>query len=352
MQQTVLSLEGKGGPLVLKQVEVPKPAADEVLIRVEATALSPGDWKMYALGILIQSYPTILGFDVAGVVVEVGGEVKNHAKGDRVLCESYINLMTGESRGAFQQYIAVPSEYVAKIPDNISFDEAATVPSSLGTAALPLYNKAEGADSAKLVAPWEEGGRGKYKGKAALILGGASSIGQYVIQLARLSGFSSIVTTASPKNAELLKSLGATHVLDRKLPADELVQEAWHAAGGPFDLVYDAVANEETLAAGYRATAGKGDFIYVLQNPIPGAEESSEKRLHFAHGLYTIPTSQEASKQMLAKLPELLERGDIKPNRPEVIPGGLAGVLAGLERLGKNQVSAVKLVVRPQETKA
>ncbi|KAI9058203.1 GroES-like protein [Trametes sanguinea] len=350
MQQKVLSLEAKGGPLVVKQAEVPRPGPNEVLIRIEAAALSPGDWRIYALGKLVRSYPAIHGFDAAGVVTEVGSEVKDHATGDRVMCESYYDVATGELRGAFQQHIAVPSVYVAKIPENLAFEEAATIPSSFGTAALPLYNDAEGASSARLLAPWEEGGKGKYTGKAALILGGASSVGQYVIQLARLSGFSTIVTTASLGNADFLKSLGATHVLDRQLPSEKLVHDACGVAGGPFDLVYDAVANEETLAAGYRATACESDFVYVLPNPIPGADESSKKRLHFANGLYTAPVNQAAGRRMLAKLPGLLERGDIKPNRPEVLPGGLDGVLAGLERLGRNQVSGVKLVVRPQET--
>ncbi|KAJ2968150.1 hypothetical protein NUW54_g13305 [Trametes sanguinea] len=293
------------------------------------------------------------------------------------MCESYYDVATGDLRGAFQQYVAVPSVYVAKacttlvffssptersihliqIPENLTFEEAATIPSSFGTAALPLYNDAEGASSARLLAPWEEGGKGKYTGKAALILGGASSVGQYalaltpsVIQLARLSGFSTIVTTASLGNTDFLKSLGATHVFDRKLPSEKLVHNALDVAGGPFDLVYDAVANEETLAVGYRATACKGDFVYVVPNPISGADESSKKRLHFANGIYTAPVNQAAGQRILAELPELLKRGDIKPNRLEVLPGGLGGVLAGLERLGRNQVSGVKLVVRPQET--
>ncbi|KAI9061879.1 GroES-like protein [Trametes sanguinea] len=350
-QQLALVLEEKGGPLVLKQIEVPKPGPEQVLVRIEAAALNPGDWKVVKKGILIDKYPVILGFDAAGVAVEVGSNVKDCAVGDRVLLQGWFDFATRDVYGHYLQYnVAIP-EVRAKFPASLSFEEAATIPSGLAAAALPLYSRAEGAPSAKLLPPWEEGGRGHYAGKPFFVLGGSSSIGQYVIQLARLSGFSPIVTTASLHNTELLKSLGATHVLDRKLSSETLAQEACNIAGGPFDVVFDAISLPETLVAGYKATSPTGDFIKVLSEPVPGVE-SSEKRVHFGRGLFNAPFNVAVSLSLLAKLPELLESGDIKPNRVEVVPGGLRGVAAGLDRLEKNEVSAVKLVVRPQETTA
>ncbi|OSD03831.1 GroES-like protein [Trametes coccinea BRFM310] len=349
-QQYALVVEKKQGPLELKQIDVPQPGEGELLVRIEATALNPADWKILDHGILVEKFPAILGFDGAGVVVKVGSAIKDYAVGDRVLFQTGTLPEDGTAIGTFQQYVRVRPTWGTKIPNNVSFEAAATVPSGLASTALALYSRVEGAPSAKLIAPWEEGGRGYYAGKPIFILGGATSLGQYAIQLARLSGFSPIITTASLHNAELLKSLGATHVLDRKLPSETLVKEAIGIAGKHFDLVYDAVSEPETLAPGYQATSPTGVFIVVLTNPVPGADANSQKQVHLARGFFTMPFNLAASAALLAKLPELLEKGEIKTNRVEVISGGLRGVAAGLERLRRNEVSAVKLVVRPQET--
>ncbi|KAI0328526.1 GroES-like protein [Cubamyces sp. BRFM 1775] len=351
-QQKALVVEAKFGPHVLKDIDVPKPGANEVLVRIEATALNPADWKILYLGILAEVYPTILGFDAAGVVVEVGEAVKEYAVGDKVIAQGWYDPVKHSMHGTFQQFMAFPLDTVLKMPSNLTFEEAATIPSGLVTAAFPLYNQVEEAPSAKLTAPWEEGGRGKYASKPIFVLGGSSSIGQYVIQLARLSGFAPIITTASLHNADLLKSLGATHVIDRTLAPETVAQQAREIAGGPIDLVYDAISVADTLAAGYQATSSQGDFVVVLPDPIPGAEANSQKKVYLAHGLFHTPINHAIGKSLLVKLPELLEKGDIKPNRYELLPGGLRGVDAGLLRLRNNQVSAAKLVVRPQETSA
>ncbi|OSD03833.1 GroES-like protein [Trametes coccinea BRFM310] len=348
-KQLALVLEEERGPLVIKHIDVPKPGPEEILVRIEAAGLNPGDWKVVRLGKLIDKYPVILGFDAAGVAVEVGSNVKDYAVGDRVLFQGWFDFATREAHGHYKQYsIAIP-EVRAKFPASLSFEEAATIPSGLAAAALPLYSRVELAPSAKLIPPWEEGGRGYYAGKPFFVLGGASSIGQYVIQLARLSGFSPIITTASLHNTDLLKSLGATHVLDRKLPSETLVKEACEIAGGPLEVVFDAVSLPDTLVIGYQATAPTGTFVKVNSESIPGVE-NPEKKVHFGRGLFNAPFNAAVSLSLLAKLPELLENGDIKPNRVEVIPGGLRGVDPGLDRLQNNEVSAVKLVVKPQET--
>ncbi|KAI0819843.1 GroES-like protein [Trametes gibbosa] len=348
--QKALVLETKQGPLVLKDVDVPKPDPEQILIRVEAAALNPADWKIQVLGLLVEGFPSVLGVDAAGTVVEVGDSVKGFAVGDRVTGQGYIHLQTKSLHGAFQQFAVVSIQSASHIPSNLSFEAASTIPSGVATAALPLYNQAPGAPSVRLTPPWEEGGRGKYAGKPIFILGGASSMGQFVIQFARLSGFTPIITTASLHNSEMLRSLGATHILDRKLPAETLSKNAREIAGGYLEVVYDAISLPETLEVAYSATAPDGDLVVVLQNPIPGMEENSKKRVHVAHGWFSSPVNHAISQSLLAKLPELLEKGEIKPNRTEVLSGGLRGVAGGLERLRNDQVSGVKLVVRPFDT--
>lgn len=132
------------------------------------------------------------------------------------------------------------------------------------------------------------------------------------LQFARLSGFSPIITSASLHNTELLKSLGATHVLDRKLSPEALSKEARAIAGGYFDVVYDAISLPDTLEAAYDATAPAGDLVVVLQTPIPGAEKNSAKRVHMAHGVFNTEINHAVGKSLREKLPELLESGAIK----------------------------------------
>nr|VWO96014.1 Conserved virulence factor C [Ganoderma boninense] len=333
-QQKALFLPSGGAPLVVQTTDIPKPKPGELLVKVEAAALNPIDWQIQAFGLFIEKYPCILGSDGAGTVVEAGEGVTSFAIGDRVAFQGALDPVQKSLSGTFAQYTLVIAQFAAKIPSNVSFDAASSIPIALPTAALVLYN---------------EDPSNAYAGKSALVLGGSSSIGQYVIQLVRLSGFSPIVATASLHNAEYLKSLGATHVVDRNLPAEQLQAEVAKLGGGLIDLVYDAVSLPETLPVGNALTAPQGDLVVVSPAGLPQGGESS-KKVHLAQGLLILPTNHVVGASLLAHLPKLLEDGDIKPNRTEVISGGLAGVTSGLERLKNKQVSGTKLVVFPQET--
>ncbi|KAF8510033.1 hypothetical protein JB92DRAFT_2728841 [Gautieria morchelliformis] len=146
----------------------------------------------------------------------------SHADSYRNIFHSITSPLASLHQGAlkndkatFQEYTTVPAEIIAKIPENISFDQAASIPLAISTAAIGLYNPICNR-GAGLIPPWEPTGKDKYKGQGMLIFG-SSSVGQFAIQLARLSGFSPIVVTASLHNSDLAKSLGATHLIDRKM---------------------------------------------------------------------------------------------------------------------------------------
>ena len=83
-QQKTLFLESKQGAFALKPNDVPHAGPGEVLVKLEATALNPLDWKVQALGLLVEKFPAILGFDAAGTIVQLGEGVTSHAIGDRV----------------------------------------------------------------------------------------------------------------------------------------------------------------------------------------------------------------------------------------------------------------------------
>ncbi|RDX56961.1 GroES-like protein [Lentinus brumalis] len=347
--QKALYIPEKGAPFKIGEAPVYEPGPKEVLVKIQATALNPVDWKVHAWGILVTKYPFILGTDAAGVVERVGAEVKNFAKGDRVLFQGYFE----NKYATFQQYTLVPAEITAKIPENISFDQAASVPLALATVIVSNFNHNPQGQTAGFTAPWEEGGKTKYAGKPAFIVGGASSVGQYAIQVARLSGYSPIITTASPHNEDLLKSLGATDVLDRSLPASAILSEIQKLTGGkPVEYVFDAISLADTQVLAYDALAPGGTLIRVLDDKIPAEKkkDADNKRLVQALGSSHPPENREVGVQLYNRLTEWLRTGVIVPNKVEVLPNGLAGIPDGLERLKQDKVSGKKLVARPQET--
>ncbi len=114
----------QGGPLT--KVSVPRsiPGSDEVCIRTRAIGFNPLDWKRRSLGVMVESWPIVLGLDAAGIIDSVGDLVKDFKVGDEVF-----NLCSMDGRGgAFQEIITVPSKFVAKKPTSLTFEEAASLP--------------------------------------------------------------------------------------------------------------------------------------------------------------------------------------------------------------------------------
>ncbi|KAF8525712.1 GroES-like protein [Gautieria morchelliformis] len=345
-QQKACVLLEKFGAFAVQKIDIPKPAPGDILVKVMATALNPVDWKTQKYGVFQDTYPALLGVDVAGVVEQVGEGVTAFKKGDRVFHEATFQNKHAPAineQAGFQEYTTVPAEIAAKIPDNISFEQAASIPLGIFTAAISFYNPI-GQNGAGLTPPWEPAGEGKYKGQGILIFGGSSSVGQYAIQLASLSGFSPIAVTASAHNSGLVKSLGATHFIDRKA---DVAAEAAKIFTTPLSIVFDAIS-EGTQEAAWKALAPGGTLILMI--PAEEAIKSGEdgKTAFVAFGMAHV--HRDLGRSLFSKLPDLLQAGKVKPNAVEVLPGGLAGIEAGLKRMSENKVSGVKLVVRPPET--
>ncbi|KAF6765854.1 chaperonin 10-like protein [Ephemerocybe angulata] len=346
-EQKALLLEKKFGDLVLNTSwPVPKPKKDEVLVKIQSVALNPCDWKIQKYGILVTTFPAILGSDIAGDVVEVGEGVSNFAVGDRVFFQG---LYFQNGTPGFQQYATADVFTLAKIPNNVTHEEASSIPVGFTAAYVGLYNATPGKGLGYDV-PITPGAKGKYAGVPLIVLGGSSSVGQYGIQLGKLSGFSPIITTSSLKHAEFLKSLGATHVLDRNAPLTaETIKSITDL---PVQVILDGISTVETQKTGFELLGSGGGIATVLQ-PEPDLEEralNENKRFAWVMGDKVLPHNVQLLRDVYAQFTELLAKGDIKPNRVEVIPGGLNGVVEGLTRLQEDKVSGVKLVVRPQET--
>ncbi|KAK3413225.1 hypothetical protein EUGRSUZ_I01801 [Eucalyptus grandis] len=214
---------------------------------VVAASLNPVDFKR-ALGFFkdIDSPPPIVpGYDVAGVVVKVGDQVKKFKVGDEVYGD--INekaLDHPKQHGTLAEYTAVEERLLALKPKNLSFIEAASLPLAIETA----Y---EGLERARFS-----------PGKSILVLGGAGGVGTLVIQLAKeVFGASRVAATSSTGKLELLKSLGADLAID-------YTKENFEDLPEKFDVVYDAVGQSERAV---RAVKEGGSVVTIAGAATPPA---------------------------------------------------------------------------------
>ncbi|KAJ6577616.1 chaperonin 10-like protein [Mycena capillaripes] len=367
-KQSSLAVTYKGSPFTIIRHAIPTPGLGDLLVRVEGAGLNPAEWKLQtgvfdADTITGGVYPVFFGTDGAGTVIDVGGGVTNFSKGDRVLFQGCFNA----ERNAFQEYTLVEANLTAKIPETMSCLEAASIPMALATAALGLGQEfpavareefpavarkevpavASERGGAGLKPLWEEGAQGYYSGKAILVLGGASMVGQYVIQIAKYMGYSAIIITSSLKHSGYLESLGATHVIDRYGDTAAAVEKLKRDLGIEIGVVYDAVHTPITQAE-VDLLSPNGTLLSIWELPKDGELQFKDGRRATAN-FGSVQFYKDLGKQMYASMGHFLERGIIKPARIEKLSGGLAGIAAGSERLRKNEVSGIKLVVDPRE---
>ncbi|KAH9481154.1 Dehydrogenase azaJ [Psilocybe cubensis] len=337
-----LVLPEQFGKFVVADFPREAPGPGEILIKVQSAALNPVDWKIQKWDGLMDGYPAVLGSDIAGDVEEVGEGVKEFKKGDRVFGQGEFR----KTRGAFQQYVVSSASTTSKIPPKFSYDEASTLPMALTTAYSGLYSKPP--NGFGLEAPLTDAAVGKYSGNPIVIFGGSSSVGQFTIQLAKVSGFSPIITTASLRHADALKDIGCTHVLDRNLSSDALNAEISQITTKPIHHVYDSISSDLTQQIAFDILSPGGRIVYVS---FPTVKATEEKQINFAYAKLTIPPNTEHMPAFYHDhVYSFIEKGWITPNNIEVLPNGLAGVIEGLQRLEADKVSRLKLVARPQET--
>ncbi|KAJ3728306.1 GroES-like protein [Lentinula raphanica] len=339
-QQKAVLLEKAKGPFVVADVPIPKPGPDQLLIKVQAAALNPVDWKIQAWDFLIQEYPAILGSDLAGDVEETGEGVEGFSKGDKVFAQGYFV----KELGGFQQYAVISADLTGKIPSNIDYAQAATIPLGFNTAAIGLLRAQP--EGAGLNPTFDS--NVSYAGQPALVVGGGTSVGQYVIQVFKLLGYSTIIAYASARHTDYLKSLGATHVIDRReVPIGSLAETAKKIAGGPFKIAYNAVGDNDSRAACLDTIVEGGQVADVD----PEAKDPGNgKRVFTIVGNSHYPPHREFGRVLWKNLPRLVQDGAILPNRVEKLPHGLAGIDEGLQRMKADKISGIKLVALPQET--
>ncbi|KDE99300.1 Zn-dependent oxidoreductase [Mycolicibacterium aromaticivorans JS19b1 = JCM 16368] len=208
---TAAWIGSKGAALEVKAAPYPHPGEHEIVVRNHAVAINPYDWIIQATGGLFTrwiTYPFILGSDLAGEVVEVGPGVTRFSVGDRVLGHAVgtEKARNSAAEGAFQEYTIVLDHMAAPIPATMAYEDAAVLPLALSTAACGLFQK----DQLGLEYP---SATAKPTGKTLLVWGGSTSVGSNAIQLAVAAGYD-VIATASPRNFDYVKGLGAGQVFD------------------------------------------------------------------------------------------------------------------------------------------
>ncbi|KAJ4865671.1 zinc-binding dehydrogenase domain-containing protein [Trichoderma breve] len=334
-------------------VPVPQAGPDQVVCKVGAIALNPTDWKMVDFSVVPGA---VGGHDFAGEVIEVGEGVTRLKKGDRVLGLA-IGFNADDMRmGAFTDYAVTYAHGAWKIPDWMSYDEAATYGVGIGTATLALYQTLALPppvvdDDGKVTAKKQK------KPIYVLIAGGATATGTIAIQLAKASGLT-VVTTCSPQHKDLLLSLGATAIFDYNSPncaieirnyTDDSLQYALDCVteAGTMKMCYDAIGSAggryvglEPLATHIQYTRRTVRADWVIGRTLSGLPV----RLDGAYGRPARPQDREFAEVFFALSEQLIAQGMLKPHPRELRTGGLEALVEGIDDLRKGKVRGKKLV--------
>jgi NADPH:quinone reductase-like Zn-dependent oxidoreductase len=208
-------IRARGAALETGPAPYTPPAADQIVVRNHVVAVNPLEWIIQVAGRLTYrwlKYPTVLGSDIAGEVVQTGSAVTRFRVGDRVLGHATGTDKDSNSpaEGGFQLYTVVLERMAAPIPDSLAFEEAAVLPLAVSTAACGLFQS----DQLGLRPPSDGA---EPTGQTLLVWGGSTSVGSNAIQLATAAGYQ-VIATASPRNFDYVTSLGAARVFDYNSP--------------------------------------------------------------------------------------------------------------------------------------
>jgi NADPH:quinone reductase-like Zn-dependent oxidoreductase len=271
-----------GGPEVMKyeDVPVPQPGPGEIRIKIIAAGVNPMDWKVRRGLVGSLPLPMVMGLDVAGTVDMLGQGEVTFQPGDEVFAKVPIG------KGGYAEYTVARSTETARKPKSVGFIESAAIPTAGLAAWQSIFDLA-----------------GLEKGQSVLIHGAAGGVGTFAIQFSKWKG-AYVIGTASEKNAEFLKNIGADEVIDYKNQRfEDLVSN--------MDVVLDTVGGD-TFERSW-GVLKPGGFLVTTVASIPEGEP--EKRGVRAKRVVTQSDGKE-----LAQIAEIIDERKIKPIVTTVLP--------------------------------
>lgn len=238
MKAARISQFGPADVVMVEDIDQPEASKDQVLVAVHAASINPFDSMVREGHITSVQLPMTLGGDIAGVVAEVGSDVKDFAAGDKVYGQA--NVIAGGS-GAFAEFAVTGAAHLAKMPASVDFVQAAALP-LVGVSALQVIMQHMNVQA----------------GQRVLIHGGAGGIGTVAIQIAKHLG-AHVTTTATGEGIAYVKNLGADEVID-------YANQAFDETPGVYDAVYDTIGGE-TYQRSFKTLKKGGIIVSMLMPP-------------------------------------------------------------------------------------
>lgn len=274
-----------------EDVERPEPHAGEVLVRVRAAGINPVDIasRQYPIPITTgaKALPYILGWDISGEVVALGEGVTQFAVGDAV----YGMPRFPDEAKAYSEYVTAPVADIARKPQRLTYQEAASVPLAGLTAWQALF------DVAHLQA-----------GQTIFITGGAGGVGHFALQLAKWKG-AKVITTTSTRNVDFVRDLGADVVID-------YTQQAFEEVVTDVDVVLDTLG-EEVLTHAFQVVKHGGVIV-----SLPGQKgvKALGEQLAPHYGVTFVPILVHPSGEQMAEMAQLFDAGQLNTHLDAVFP--------------------------------
>ncbi|KAI8680824.1 hypothetical protein LRP88_04401 [Fusarium phalaenopsidis] len=326
------------------------PEGSECLIRVKYSGINPCDLNFYHIG--LRSF--IPGFELSGTIEQTGPN-SPFLVGDAVCGIAPLMAPMPSSLGTHQDFAIAKSELLYKVPDGLSLKDAGVISMAAHTAADALFNVLGLSFAAAGVTGLDPTGKG------ILIWGGASSVGNMAIQMAKDAGFEFIFVTASAKNHVTLEQLGATHCFDYKSPTVvEDIQRWQKTLGVKLSMAFDTVGKgtmehastggESTpLLAKRSLSPDRSETRLVCTLPVaadPGYRFCTSYRPSGSYSAMGAPQDPEAPKRVRGVMEYLLATADRVVKLPVVtaVTGAEAGIEA-IKRVARGDASQEKLVL-------
>jgi NADPH:quinone reductase-like Zn-dependent oxidoreductase len=275
MKAVVIHETGDPDVLRYEDADRPEPGDGEVLIRVHAASVNPADWKNRR-GSRDRPLPRVLGIDISGTVE--GSRADGFAEGDQVFGMS--------ASGGYAEYSTASAAVIARKPEGVSHEQAATIPVAGGTAWQALFDRG-----------------GLHSGQTALVAGAAGGVGHFAVQFAKVAGARAI-GTGSTRNRDFVLGLGADEYVDY---TQQDVGEAVRGA----DVALDTVGGD-TTAALVPAVREDGMLVTIAAAP---PEEAARERGVRAELLVNSPNPEQ-----FARIAELVAGGDVHVEIAEAMP--------------------------------